>query len=133
MSGTNLNYLAALREAYPETTAACHIMVMLAAEVRSGKQGACWHDINSRSRTVDAFNRAFDQTIISIQQKTDKPNLTSNLIFLNEYLVRFVQACPDWSEAYDEIFEKIETLGKTDASMGNPLTSVQNTGPNPQP
>jgi hypothetical protein len=115
MSGTNLNYLVALRAAFPATTSACHSMVMLAAEVRSGKQGACWHDIISRSHTEAEFNRAFNQTITSIQQETNESNLTSNLIFLNEYLVRFAQACPDWLEAYEEVSEKMKTLRNTDA------------------
>jgi hypothetical protein len=65
-----------------------------------------------RSKAYAAFNRALNDTINSIEQETGEANLICNLTFLDEYLVRFTQACPNWSEAYDEISEKWRHLEK---------------------
>ncbi len=115
MSGTNFNYLVALREAYPATTSSCHNMFMLAAALQRKKRGSSWNDINDPSRAYAAFHRALNETINSIRQETGEAHLICNLTFLAEYLVRFTQACPNWSEAYDEISKKMEALRKKDA------------------
>lgn len=114
MSGTKFKKLIKLRNTYPATTAACHTMVMMASDLRKSRKYKNWMDINGISRAKAAFDKALKEMFRFVSRETGETNPAKVVTFLRIFVVQYSLACPNWTEAYEEISEQVSTLGKTE-------------------
>ncbi|WP_170478204.1 hypothetical protein [Ruegeria arenilitoris] len=92
---------------------------MRATELKLARRDHTWVELNGANWAQQAFEQALHEALLSAAYDTRVRNAEELLVFIENFLVQFSQACPNWKNVLPEITDYLQNTGTKNRPLLN--------------